>query len=403
MPQQLFTNQASTLLAIDILAADVSLTVAAGEGVKFPNPSGGDWFTVTIQVGLNFEIVKVTARSGDVFTIVRAQDGTLAQDWSAGATIELRLHAEWLGKVHTTDSLPTATIGDVVGPASAVDTNIAVYDLASGKLIKDGGQTIPQVIAAGAAAAPQGDVVGPASAVDTNIAVYDLASGKLIKDGGQTIPQVIAAGAAAAPQGDVVGPASATDGRVVAFDGTTGKLIKQDTRLAADLIAGPASVTDEHIPLFDGTTGKLLKSAGVLLSSKAGVVRGTYEVVLSFGGGSTGIVYVARTLRYTRIDDLVFIAGKFQISDSGTSTGNMRMTLPFTSHATDVSNGGLIIGGAFGMAGLTSPPTSLTQSNSNITEFLDWGATGHAALTDANITDTFQCWLSGWYRAATSV
>ena len=358
MPQQLFTNQASTLLAIDILAADVSLTVAAGEGVKFPNPSGGDWFTVTIQVGLNFEIVKVTARSGDVFTIVRAQDGTLAQDWSAGATIELRLHAEWLGKVHTTDSLPTATIGDVVGPASAVDTNIAVYDLASGKLIKDGGQTIPQVIAAGAAAAPQGDVVGPASA---------------------------------------------TDGRVVAFDGTTGKLIKQDTRLAADLIAGPASVTDEHIPLFDGTTGKLLKSAGVLLSSKAGVVRGTYEVVLSFGGGSTGIVYVARTLRYTRIDDLVFIAGKFQISDSGTSTGNMRMTLPFTSHATDVSNGGLIIGGAFGMAGLTSPPTSLTQSNSNITEFLDWGATGHAALTDANITDTFQCWLSGWYRAATSV
>jgi len=37
--------------------------------------------------------------------------------------------------------------GDVVGPASAVDESIAVYDGITGKLIKDGGMTIADIVA----------------------------------------------------------------------------------------------------------------------------------------------------------------------------------------------------------------------------------------------------------------
>jgi hypothetical protein len=40
----------------------------------------------------------------------------------------------------------------VRGPASAVNNRIAVYDGITGKLIKDGGQTIAEVLAAAAAA-----------------------------------------------------------------------------------------------------------------------------------------------------------------------------------------------------------------------------------------------------------
>ena len=47
-------------------------------------------------------------------------------------------------------NLPSGS-GDVVGPAGvAADSNIAVYDSTTGKLIKDGGQTIAEVIAASA-------------------------------------------------------------------------------------------------------------------------------------------------------------------------------------------------------------------------------------------------------------
>ncbi len=65
------------------------------------------------------------------------------------------------------------TLG-IVGPASAVDENIAVFDGTTGNVIKDGGSKITDL----------GDVKGPASATDGNLAVFDGTTGKLIKDGG---------------------------------------------------------------------------------------------------------------------------------------------------------------------------------------------------------------------------
>jgi len=62
--------------------------------------------------------------------------------------------------------------GDVVGPAGATNNHVALFDGATGKLIKDGG------------AAGSGDVVGPAGATDSHLALFDGATGKLIKDGG---------------------------------------------------------------------------------------------------------------------------------------------------------------------------------------------------------------------------
>jgi hypothetical protein len=59
MPVQLFTNNATTLLDADIDNVVTSLTVTTGEGDDFPNPTGGDWFYVTIESGGLREIVQV--------------------------------------------------------------------------------------------------------------------------------------------------------------------------------------------------------------------------------------------------------------------------------------------------------------------------------------------------------
>jgi hypothetical protein len=48
---------------------------------------------VTLQNGANIEIMEVTARSGDTFTAVRAQEGTTAQIWAIGTPVEMRLTA----------------------------------------------------------------------------------------------------------------------------------------------------------------------------------------------------------------------------------------------------------------------------------------------------------------------
>lgn len=88
----LYTNNASSTLAAGILAGATSLSVQTGHGARFPSPSGGDFFYVTLaDTAGNIEICRVTARSTDSMTIVRAQDGTSARAWNSADRVELRV------------------------------------------------------------------------------------------------------------------------------------------------------------------------------------------------------------------------------------------------------------------------------------------------------------------------
>ena len=91
----LFTNNAATTLASSVAIGATSLTVASGTGSLFPNPTAPDYFLVTLVgvSGTPIEIVKVTARSGDTMTIVRAQEGTTDSAFNGGDKVELRITA----------------------------------------------------------------------------------------------------------------------------------------------------------------------------------------------------------------------------------------------------------------------------------------------------------------------
>lgn len=87
MAIQLFANNAATTLASPINDVTTTLTVAPGTAVLFPDPGANEYFVSTLSdalTGLEREIVWVTAVSGDVLTIVRAQEGTTAQSWNTG-------------------------------------------------------------------------------------------------------------------------------------------------------------------------------------------------------------------------------------------------------------------------------------------------------------------------------
>lgn len=77
MAKQLFANNAKTSMSGSLAVGGTAFVCAAGEGAKFPTPTGGDYFLMTLfelDVGGNeikLEVVKVTARTGDSFTIVR--------------------------------------------------------------------------------------------------------------------------------------------------------------------------------------------------------------------------------------------------------------------------------------------------------------------------------------------
>jgi len=88
----LVANNATSYLAGTLTAVATSLTVSSGTGTLFPTISGSDVFYVTLTNTSNQnEIVKVTGKATDTFTIVRAQDGTSALAFAIGDKVELRV------------------------------------------------------------------------------------------------------------------------------------------------------------------------------------------------------------------------------------------------------------------------------------------------------------------------
>jgi hypothetical protein len=90
-----FANGAYATLASGINSSATSITLTTGQGARFPSLAGGDYFFATlIDTSNNLEIVKCTARSTDVLTVVRGQESTTARSFSAGDRIELRITAQ---------------------------------------------------------------------------------------------------------------------------------------------------------------------------------------------------------------------------------------------------------------------------------------------------------------------
>lgn len=72
--------------------------------------------------------------------------------------------------------------GDVYGPSSVVDDDIAVFDGTSGKVIKDSGVKITDIAL--------GDVQGPVHSYDRDVPIFDGTTGKIIDDSGITIDEL---------------------------------------------------------------------------------------------------------------------------------------------------------------------------------------------------------------------
>jgi hypothetical protein len=93
----LIKNNAWATLPAAVLTTDTTFSVTAGQGARFPSPGAGDWFYLTFcDTSNNLEIVKITARSTDTFTMQRAVDGTIARAFAAGTRVELRPVAAWI-------------------------------------------------------------------------------------------------------------------------------------------------------------------------------------------------------------------------------------------------------------------------------------------------------------------
>lgn len=111
-------NNVETTLAVAAGVADTAITVS--DGSAFPPLSAGDFTFVTLEedtfASPAREVVKVTALSGNVLTVERAQDGTTASSFPIGSKVELRVTAALLDELsrsgwEITTTAPTSGAG----------------------------------------------------------------------------------------------------------------------------------------------------------------------------------------------------------------------------------------------------------------------------------------------------
>ena len=120
------SNNANATLAASITSSSTSITVTTGQGARFPTLSAGDYFYATlVDTSNNLEIVKCTARSTDVLTVVRAQESTTARAYTTGDRIEIRLTAQTFLDATTFNPTP-AEVSD------EANTSTGYFDLPAG-------------------------------------------------------------------------------------------------------------------------------------------------------------------------------------------------------------------------------------------------------------------------------
>lgn len=139
MGNQVFSNNASALLAATISDVDTTLQVDAGFGALFPTATGSQHFRMALtNASGDLEIVDCTAHAvaSDLFTVTRGQEGTSAQAWTLGVTrVELRLTAG------TMDNFVQKDGDDMAGNLNMATNEIQNAEL-TGTTVVTGGQTV---------------------------------------------------------------------------------------------------------------------------------------------------------------------------------------------------------------------------------------------------------------------
>jgi hypothetical protein len=203
-------NTPETSLSGALTAAGTTVNVVDGTML----PDAPNLLTIGAD-GSTAETVLMTAKNGNVLTVVRGQDGTTARAWSAGDVIGRYFTAA--DQKAMQDNITALNNRKTEKVTSPTDGNLVAFDGTTGKQ-KDSGKK-PGDFAA-ASHTHSGYVEKVSSPVSGNLVAFDGTTGKQ-KDSGKK-PGDFAA-ASHTHSGYVEKVSSPVSGNLVAFDGTTGK------------------------------------------------------------------------------------------------------------------------------------------------------------------------------------
>jgi hypothetical protein len=284
--------------------------------------------------------------------------------------------------------------GDVVGPASATDGNLAAFDTTTGKLIKQ--LTFTQVTAALNAVVGDSGSGGTKGLVPAP-AAGDAAANKFLKANGTW--------AAPSGSGDVVGPASVTDSNLAAFDTTTGKLIKQVTnanafaqikQAASDTATGVVELATDAETETGTDTARAVTPANVTASYIKKSLVTTRGDIITRGASAPQRLALGASGRVLKSDgtdavwagqsEIIIIAVGDETTAITTGTAKVTFRMPFAMTLTSV-RGSLTTVSSSGIPTVNIKETGTTIFSTKLT--IDASEkTSTTAATPAVLSDT---------------
>jgi hypothetical protein len=310
----------------------------------------------------------------------------------------------------------------VVGPGSATDSHVALFNGATGKILKQSVVVIDSTGNITGVATINGTdpalwMKGAASSVAARLVTYADATGKQASNAATVTASGGSLGSVSAlnsitvgtttlanvstldgvdPLTWVVGPNSATTNRLATFNGTTGKLIQDGTIITASggaisgvstldgvnpltWVVGPTSASDRFVTIFNGTTGKLITDANVSIDTSGNITGGLYNGVNVAGHNARHLPDGADSLTNT---------SSWQTGDSLTYNGSGTLYRPKWSAVQNMSSAS--IGGSF-----TSPTGANIQLPARSGPYHVWWVFAVALGDSAASFDVNVSWTVG--------
>jgi len=252
------------------------------------------------------EVVRVTGIAGDTLTVTRAQEGTTAQNWTAGAVIGNTITALDITAIEA--NALGGTVNTTGAPVTSGD--VALFNDTTGKVLKDGGALGSAAFTASSAYDPAGAAaaVTPTTlglVIGTNVQAYNAAT--------------------------VTGPGSSTAGHIAKFADTSGHVLSDGGA------AGSGTVTSVTFT-GDGTVLSNTPSGAVTTTGTVTASLNTQTANTVLAGPTTGSASTP-TFRALVTADIPYasITGDTVISAAGVSSTNQLHAAAMYSGNSDTS------------------------------------------------------------------